>query len=133
MARYLVAYLAAAIVMAGLDALWLTQVMRGIFEASAGPLLADKTNYTAAIAFYLLYIVGLLVFAVAPALRGGGWSATLLLGFGFGFFAYMTYDLTNMATLKLWPLRMAMLDIGWGTFVTGAAALAAYLAASRIA
>ncbi|MEI9996435.1 MAG: DUF2177 family protein [Rhizomicrobium sp.] len=132
MARYLVAYLAAAAVMVALDLAWLTLVMKHIFEASVGSLLAPKTGLGATLLFYLLYVAGLLVFAVSPALRSGHWVTALLFGAGFGFFAYMTYDLTNMATLKVWPVHLAALDIVWGTLVTGAAATAGYLAASRM-
>lgn len=131
MARYLVAYLVAAIVMAALDLAWLSYAVKALFEPSVGSLLAAKTNMMAAVLFYLLYIVGILIFAVSPALRGGGWATALFMGAAFGFFAYTTYDLTNMATLKVWPAHLAVIDIAWGTFVTGAAALAGYLAASR--
>jgi uncharacterized membrane protein len=88
---------------------------------------------TAAVLFYVLYIVGICLFAIAPALRGNSWPTALFMGAAFGFFAYMTYDLTNMATLKVWPQHLAMIDIAWGTFVTGAAALAGYWAAARLA
>ena len=133
MARYLVAYLAAAVVMAALDLAWLSYAVKAFFEPAVGSLLSDKTNMTAAVLFYGLYIMGICLFAIAPALRGGGWSTALFMGAAFGFFAYMTYDLTNMATLKVWPPHLAMIDIAWGTFVTGAAALAGYSAASRLA
>jgi len=133
LARYLVAYLAAAVVMAALDLAWLSYAVKAFFEPAVGSLLSDKTNMTAAVLFYGLYIMGICLFAIAPALRGGGWSTALFMGAAFGFFAYMTYDLTNMATLKVWPPHLAMIDIAWGTFVTGAAALAGYSAASRLA
>ena len=132
MARYLVAYLVAAVVMAALDLAWLSYAVKAFFEPAVGPLLAEKTNMLAAVLFYVLYILGIVLFAISPALRGGGWAAALFMGAAFGFFAYMTYDLTNMATLKVWPAHLAMIDIAWGTFVTGAAAFAGYLAASRV-
>lgn len=133
MARYLVAYLAAAAVMAALDLAWLSYAVKAFFEPAVGGLLAEKTNNTAAVLFYLLYVGGILLFAVTPALRGGGLTTALLMGAAFGFFAYMTYDLTNMATLKGWPGWLAAMDISWGTLVTALAAAAGYFAASRIA
>ncbi len=87
----------------------------------------------AAVLFYVLYIAGILLFAVSPALRGGSWTMALAMGAALGVFAYMTYDLTNMATLKVWPAWLAAIDIGWGTAVTALAAAAGYFAASRIA
>lgn len=133
MARYLVAYLAAAAVMAVLDLAWLSYAAKAFFELAVGALLAEKTDTAAAILFYVLYVGGIMLFAVSPALRGGGWTAALALGAALGFFAYMTYDLTNMATLKTWPAWLAAMDIAWGTLVTALAATAGYLAASRIA
>jgi uncharacterized membrane protein len=131
MARYLIGYIAAAAAMALLDLAWLRIVTKPIFEPAVGPLLAEHTNVPAAVSFYVLYILGIMVFATAPALRGGGWSTALAMGAAFGFFAYATYDLTNMATLKAWPLHLAALDIGWGTLVTATAATAGYVVGAR--
>ena len=133
MTRYLVAYLAAAVVMAALDLAWLSYAVRAFFEPAVGALLAERTNTAAAVLFYVLYVAGIVFFAVRPALAGEAWTVALLYGAAAGFFAYMTYDLTNMATLKTWPAWLALMDIGWGTFVTAGAAVAGYLAASRIA
>ena len=132
MTRYFVAYFAAAVAMAVLDLGWLSYAVKAFFEPAVGGLLAEKTNNTAAVLFYVLYVVGIVFFAVTPALRGGGWTAALGMGAAFGFFAYMTYDLTNMATLRGWPAWLALMDISWGTFVTSVAATAGYFAASRI-
>ena len=133
MTRFIAAYVAAAVVMAILDLAWLSYAVKAFFEPAIGPLLAAKTNNTAAALFYVLYIVGIMVFAVRPAIGAGDWTTALLMGAAFGFFAYMTYDLTNMATLKDWPGWLAAMDIGWGTLVTALAATAGYFAASRIA
>jgi uncharacterized membrane protein len=132
MTRLAAAYLAAAVVMAALDLAWLSYAVKAFFEPAVGPLLAAKTNNLAAVLFYLLYIVGIIVFAIQPALRAQAWTTALLMGAAFGFFAYMTYDLTNMATLKGWPGWLAAMDIAWGTLVTALAAAAGYFAASRI-
>ncbi len=133
MARLAAAYLVAAVVMAALDFTWLSYFSKAFFEPAVGVLLAAKTNYAAAVLFYVLYIVGVLLFAVRPALAGDGWTTSLLMGAAFGFFAYVTYDLTNMATLKAWPAWLAAMDVAWGTLVTALAATAGYFAASRIA
>src|ERR1700748_1008205 len=117
MARYLAACLAAAMVMAALDLAWLRYAATAFFEPAVGPLLAPHTHIAAAALFYVLYVAGIVFFAVAPALRGG-WPVALGMGAALGAFAYMTYDLTNMATLKTWPAWPAAMDIAWGTLVT---------------
>ncbi len=127
----IVAYLAGLVVLALLDGAWLSYAGKAIFNPGIGPLLAEKTNYLPATIFYLLYPVGMLVFAVTPALRDGGLLAALKYGAAFGFFVYMSYDMTNMATLKVWPLHLAMIDIAWGSFVTSLSCGAAFFAASR--
>jgi uncharacterized membrane protein len=132
MARILVAYLATAVAMAVLDVGWLRYAEKAFFQPAVGSLLAHHTNNVAAVLFYVLYVAGIVLFTLGPGMRNGWWAATLY-GAAFGFFAYMTYDLTNMATLKVWPAYLAAIDIGWGTFVTAVAATAGYLAASRIA
>jgi uncharacterized membrane protein len=132
MTRYLIGYVAAALAMAVLDVAWLRVATKAIFEPAVGPLLAEHVNLAAAILFYVFYILGIMVFAIAPALRGGGWSTALTMGAAFGFFAYATYDLTNMATLRTWPVHLAVLDIAWGTIVTAVAAAAGYAAANLI-
>ena len=131
MTRYIIGYAAGAVAMVLLDLAWLRFAAKAIFKPAVGPLLAEHPNATAAAAFYVLYILGIMVFATAPALRGGGWTGALVMGASFGFFAYMTYDLTNMATLKVWPVDLAALDIAWGTTATAIAATAGYAAASR--
>ncbi|MBV9045682.1 MAG: DUF2177 family protein [Alphaproteobacteria bacterium] len=130
MLRIAAAYAAAALVMAVLDLGWLSYAQKAFFEPTVGALLAEKTNIPAAVAFYVLYVAAIVLFAVA---RADAWSAALLWGAAFGFFAYMTYDLTNLATLKHWTFGLAAMDIAWGTFVTAAAASAGYFASSRIA
>ena len=128
--RILAAYIAAAVTMAVLDFAWLSYFSKAVFEPAIGALLAPHTNMRAAVLFYVLYVAGVLFFAALPA---RGWMVAFGMGAALGFFAYMTYDLTNMATLKVWPVWLAALDISWGTLVTGLAAAAGYFAASRIA
>jgi uncharacterized membrane protein len=115
MNKYLAAYLAAILVMVALDMLWLGVVAKSMYQQAIGHLMADQPKVSAAIVFYALYAVGLLVFAVAPNADDASWSKTILMGALFGFFAYATYDLSNLATLKSWPAYLAVVDMAWGT------------------
>jgi uncharacterized membrane protein len=126
--RYLVAYAAAALVMVGLDLIWLSRMGDTLYRSVLGEIMTPDPDMKAAVAFYLIYVLGVLWFAVRPALNDGDWRTALLNGALFGFFAYATYDLTNMATLKVWALRITLADMAWGTVLTGAAATAGALA-----
>jgi uncharacterized membrane protein len=130
--RYLAAYLTAALVMGGLDYLWLTTMMGPLYQRVLGPILAAEPDMKAAVAFYLVYLLGILWFAVRPALATGDWTVALLNGALFGLFAYATYDLTNMATLKAWSLQLTLTDIAWGTALTAVTATAGTLAALHL-
>jgi uncharacterized membrane protein len=130
---YLIAYVACVLVMGALDFVWLTNTSGAVYHRDLGPLLAENPNMTVAVIFYLTYIVGVLIFAVRPALASGDWKAALLYGALFGFFTYATYDLTNYATMKVWTLRVTLLDIAWGTILTGITASAGALAALKFA
>ena len=127
MIRFAVAYVATLAVFCGLDFLWLGFVAKGYYQSQLGALLLDKPNIPVAALFYVVYVAGVLVFAVLPALDAGQWSRALVQGALFGFFAYATYDLTNLATLKVWSPGVAMLDLAWGAVVTGLSATAGYL------
>jgi len=117
----MIAYLAAAFAMVVLDYCWLT-LMGGLYHHVLGPILADKPFLPAALAFYLLYLAGVVYFAVRPALESGGWHQALVPGAVLGLIAYGTYDLTNMATLKVWSWHITVLDMAWGTVLTAIAA-----------
>jgi uncharacterized membrane protein len=120
------AYVVTFIVFAVCDAVWLGVVAADLYRTGIGHLMADTPNWTAAALFYLSYIVGLVYFAVLPGLRAG--RASLALGNAalFGLLAYGTYDLTNLATLRGWPVNVVVADLGWGTFVSAVASTAAY-------
>jgi uncharacterized membrane protein len=113
------------------DLVWLGLVAKDFYRSSIGHLMGDGFNLSAAFAFYLIYTTGILVFAIHPALDAGGWMKAAVLGVAFGFFAYATYDLTNMATLKDWPLAITLADMAWGSIVTGLAATVGYSVATR--
>ena len=129
---YAIAYVVSLLAMAGLDFLWLTNMSAILYRRDLGPLLAEDPRMGAAAIFYLAYAAGMVIFAVRPALVAADWRLAMLYGALFGFFAYATYDLTNFATLKVWSLRVTMLDIGWGMAVTAAAASAGAIAALRL-
>jgi uncharacterized membrane protein len=131
MTRHLIAYLATAAVMVVLDLLWLGLIAKGVYQQGIGHLMAERPNVPVAVLFYLLYAAGLVVFAVLPTAAGTGWAQTALTGALFGFFAYATYDLTNLATLKGWPLGVSLLDMAWGSTVSAAASVAGKLALQR--
>ena len=96
------------------DMLWLGVIAREFYQARIGHLM--EINWSAAIIFYLIFLIGVTIFAMYPAvMSGGGWQQAALYGALFGFFTYATYDLTNLATLRGWPLDMAIVDIVWGT------------------
>ncbi|RZJ77753.1 MAG: DUF2177 family protein [Brevundimonas sp.] len=128
MMRYLIAYVATGLAFAVIDAVWLTTMTNKLYKPVLGPIMLAKPNMVAAIAFYLIMIGGIVFFAVAPALRDGGWTRALLNGAVLGLVAYATYDLTNQATIAVWQTKLTVLDLCWGTFVTGAAATIGYLA-----
>jgi uncharacterized membrane protein len=126
--KNLVAYLATAAVMLALDMLWLGLIAKSMYQSDIGHLMAESPKLLAAGFFYALYALGLMVFAVVPNAEVAAWSRTVAMGALFGFFAYATYDLTNLATLKDWPLRLTLVDIAWGTVVSAVAAGAGQLA-----
>jgi uncharacterized membrane protein len=103
-----------------IDMIWLGAVARGFYRRHLGPMLSPKVNWAAAIIFYLLFIVGLLAFVIRPALAAGKPIDALFFGALFGLISYATYDLTNLATLKDWPLAVTIVDLIWGSILGGA-------------
>lgn len=121
---WIVGYAATAIVMIVIDLIWLGLIAKPWYQAGMGHLMAPSPNLPAAGLFYALFPVGLMLFAVMPHFASEGLSKVAIWGAAFGFFAYATYDLTNLATLKDFPLKLALLDMSWGTFVSAVAAVA---------
>jgi uncharacterized membrane protein len=91
-----------------------------------------KVNWAAAVVFYLIFIVGLVILVIGPAVEAGSWAQALWRGAVFGFVAYATYDLTNLATLRDWPLAMTAVDLVWGTVLAGSVSIITYVIADRI-
>jgi len=123
---YLKLYLLTIPVFFLIDMVWLGWIAKDFYQNNIGHLMAEKPVWSAAIIFYLIYIVGIIFFAVRPALENESWQEALLLGVLFGFFTYATYDLTNMATLKNWSVKVVLGDIVWGMFLCGTVASASY-------
>jgi uncharacterized membrane protein len=128
MVYYLKLYFATLIAFFAIDMVWLGLVARTFYRKYLGFLMAPQVNWLAAIIFYLLFVVGILVFAVVPGLKANSLKTTLLSAALFGLIAYATYDLTNLATVKDWPLPVTVVDLIWGTVLSVAVSFAGYMA-----
>jgi uncharacterized membrane protein len=128
--RYAVLYLATLIVLIPVDFLFLGIVAKGFFTSQVGDMLGE-IRLAPAILFYLLYVVGMIVFVSGPA--GATWQSTLRYGALFGFFCYATFELTSLSLLKHWTWPVVILDVSWGTFVTALSSTAGFLIANQIA
>lgn len=127
--KFIFALAGAAAAMLFLDAIWLSTMAERLYRPELGDLLADQFRPYPAFIFYALYLFGVVYFAVYPALHKGGWRIAALNGALFGLIAYGTYDLTNQATLRHWPVLVTVLDMIWGAVISTAAAIAGYAAA----
>lgn len=121
--RLLLSWLAASLTTSALDLLWLGVLAKGLYRKNLGHLMADRVTWPAAVAFYILYGGGVLYFAAGTTLK-----ETLLRGALLGLLVYGTYDLTNMAVLRGWGLKISLVDIAWGVCLTACAAAAAHAA-----
>ena len=122
----LLGYLLTFVVFLAVDMLWLGVIAKNLYARYLADFLSDKINWTAAIVFYLLFVVGILIFAVYPAISKQSVQHALLMGALFGFFTYATYDLTNLATLKGWPVPLVIIDIAWGTLLSATVAFCGF-------
>jgi len=120
------------VVFLALDMLWLLVIAKSFYAKHLGYLLAEKPNLTAALVFYLIFTAGMLVFVVQPALAAGSWQRALTLGIFFGLVTYSTYDLTNHATIRDWPLLITFVDIAWGCVLGALTATLGYLLIVRL-
>ncbi|MBK1793104.1 DUF2177 family protein [Devosia sp. WQ 349] len=125
----LAAYFGAAALFFAVDFVWLGFLAIGFYRSEIGHLLLDKPNMTAAVVFYLFYVIGIVGFAILPALNANSWVWALVAGVALGLIAYGTYDFTNLATLKDWSWKVTVVDLIWGGAITGGAAVAGYFAA----
>jgi uncharacterized membrane protein len=133
MAFYIKLYFVTLLAFFAIDMVWLGLVARSFYYEQLGFLLNPNTNWVAAMIFYLLFILGILVFVVLPGLKEDSLKATILRAALFGLVTYATYDLTNLATVKDWPLAITLIDLAWGTVLTIAVSSVGFLAGKRLA
>jgi uncharacterized membrane protein len=126
---YVIAYLAAGVVFLFLDLLWLGMVAKGFYARQLAGFLRESPDLTVAALFYLVYLGGVVFFAIQPAIQAQSWKVAALYGAILGLVAYGTYDMTNLATLRNWPMAMSFVDLAWGTALTAVSASAGYLLA----
>jgi uncharacterized membrane protein len=126
--KMLAVYAATLVVFTGVDFVWLGRMGDSFYRPAMGGLAMDGFRLGPAIVFYLLYALGIVFFAVSPALAAQSWKMATAYGLALGLVGYGVYDLTNQATLKNWPLSLTLVDMAWGCFLTGLSALAGYSA-----
>ena len=124
--KMLLSYLLTTLVFFAIDIVWIGGFAKKFYWGNMGSLLKDDINWMAALVFYLLYILGIFIFAIVPAVKVDSLQYALLYGALFGFFCYATYDLTNLATMKGFPMKVAVVDLIWGTILTGTVATAGF-------
>ena len=125
-------YVITLLIFFAIDLVWLGVVAKGFYQKYIGHLLSADVNWPPALLFYAIYIGGIVFFAVKPAFEAGGAARALAYGAAFGFVAYATYDLTNQATMKDWPVLVTVVDLAWGTVLTGTVAFLSYHVSSRL-
>lgn len=116
-------YLVSLVVFFTIDLFWLGIIAKNLYREQIGFLMSAEIRWGPAILFYALYIAGLVVFAILPAINEENWVSALMYGGFFGLVCYATYDLTNLATLKGWPIKIVLYDLLWGTFISGITSL----------
>lgn len=126
MLKYLTAYIAFFLSLIVIDLIWLLGIAKNLYRDEMGSLMASEPKLIAGLVFYLLYALGASIFVTIPALSKQSWIYAVQYGALFGLFCYMTYDLTNLAVIRDFPMRLAFIDIAWGSFVTAVSASIAY-------
>lgn len=115
-----------------IDMIWLGLIAKNFYSSQIGFLLKSEVNWTAAIIFYLIFIAGLVVFVISPAVEKSSWTHALLFGALFGFVCYATYDLTNLAVAKDWPLLVTIVDLAWGAVLAATVSTVTYFVATKL-
>jgi uncharacterized membrane protein len=132
MTRYVFGYALTLVFFVGIDLIWLARVARSTYAAEMGSLLRKDPNVIAAAAFYMLYATGLVLFAVMPGLKAGSVTLGMAFGAALGLIAYGTYDLTNFAVLSGYSLRITLIDMAWGTVLSGVTAALAVAVVRKV-
>lgn len=114
------------VVFLSIDAVWLLLIAKSLYSKYLGYIMAKSPNLVAAFIFYLIFVAGMLFFVIDPAIEKESWKYALFAGMFFGFVTYATYDLTNLATLKDWPILITLIDLAWGSFVTASTCVISY-------
>lgn len=130
--QYLVTYIGMTTVFFAIDMIWLGVVAKPFYRKYLEPLLLENFNWGAAFAFYFLFLLGLLIFSVLPAAEKNSWQYATFFGGLFGFFCYITYDLTNWATLKNWPWQIVFVDIVWGFVISAIVSTAGFFILQKL-
>ncbi len=128
---YITSYIAALLTFVVADIAWLGVMSSRLYKPTLDDILLDRFSVLPAAVFYLLYPIGLVIFAIAPALRGGNLLTAVQMGALFGLFTYGTYDLTNQATLRSWTTSLTIVDVAWGTVLGAMTAASAYWVTTR--
>ena len=132
MSIFIKLYFIALPVFFAIDMIWLGFFAKSFYAQQIGFLMKPNINWTAAIVFYLIFIVGLVIFVISPAIEKSSWVFALCSGALFGFITYATYDLTNLATLKDWPLLVTAVDLAWGAVLAASVSVVTYFIANSI-
>ncbi|MCL4200003.1 DUF2177 family protein [Patescibacteria group bacterium] len=125
-------YAIAISVFIAIDMVWLGFVAKNFYSKHLGSLMAKEVNWPAALIFYLLFIAGLVFFVITPSLEKRSWCQVLLTGMFFGLITYATYDLTNLATLKNWPVIVTVVDLLWGMVLSGTVSVVSFFVAKKL-
>lgn len=115
-----------------IDMIWLGLIAKDFYRAQIGTLMKSDVNWVAALMFYLIFIAGLVVFVISPAVEKGSWVHAILFGALFGLVCYATYDLTNLAVAKDWPLLVTIVDLAWGAIITATVSVVTYFISIKI-
>ncbi len=126
LSQYILVYFISTVIFFAIDMVWLGFIAKDFYRKQIGHLLSDTVQWPVAISFYLLFLLGLLIFVIAPAIESRSFSHALIFGALFGFFTYATYDLTNWSTLRDWPALVSIDDIAWGTILSATVATTTY-------
>ena len=133
MTQYLIAFVSAAVIFGVLDAMWLSWAGSNLYEPTIGEIMAEEFKAAPAAAFYVIYLFGMVWFAIKPGLVAGDFKVALLNGVLLGALCYATFDLTSQAVFKVWATKVSVMDIMWGAFATGTTSAAASWIALKFA
>ena len=133
MLKYLAVYFSFLLSLIVIDLIWLLGFAKNLYRDEMGSLMASEPKLLAGLGFYLLYALGASIFVIIPAISKQSWLYAVQYGALFGLFCYMTYDLTNLAVIRDFPVRLAFIDIVWGSAVTAASATISYWVGTRVA